>query len=211
MSFLPDSFKKMRLCRGCMCENENLNPLFANEIDQLFEILTSIKIAKNDGLPKLLCTNCMEKLIEHNKFRLLCISSNVILKKRLDLIEREKFFVSAEITPKRKSFVVESASIINADETNTEKECKINCVNRNNDYNDIEFKPAIKTENDVKDDINFLPENCLVNNDNNHAKLNNGNHIPKINSKSMLADFDYLTGNWQPCILLRKISTDINQ
>lgn len=237
MSFLPESFKTMRLCRGCLSTDENnLQPLFGHGKEELFQRLTAIQISIDDGLPTLLCTNCMKILNEHNTFRLLCISSNVILQNRLKLIAREKSFmleIESPLQHKLPKIARETvaATAVAADENAAppppmfkNKRHKSSVQKPKSEpltsgiVNYVEFTPAVvpPSSNCIRTGgINdyVLPANNL--NDNTINLMAEQSRTPKkINEspkkQSLSIGFNHITEEWQPCVLLRKISANID-
>lgn len=232
MSFLPESFKTMRLCRGCLSTENDLQPLFVNGTEELFQRLTSIQISADDGLPTLLCANCVKILNEHNTFRLLCISSNVILQKRLKLIAREKsFMLEIESSPQPKPKVAPIVATVAAvaDEnappvppsmkkkrhrTKRKRKSKQLASNGTAAVNYVEFQAATMCP----------PSNGIANEATNSFENSSDNAINLIAEQSRTPNkmkessqrqplsigFNHITEEWQPCVLIRKISANID-
>ncbi|XP_050501833.1 zinc finger protein 852-like [Diabrotica virgifera virgifera] len=80
-----------KICRCCMCENENMHNMFEkkneeNEEDSstlLSDMLVacaSIEVSSGDGLPTSLCRGCEDKLKSAYEFRKLCQKSDTTLR-----------------------------------------------------------------------------------------------------------------------------------
>lgn len=77
--------KSDNICRGCMISSSNvLQPLFVNNIAELFYSITSLNISHDDGLPNSLCLTCMSRLEDCNRFKNQCTQSDVLLRKIKD-------------------------------------------------------------------------------------------------------------------------------
>lgn len=74
--------KSENICRGCMISSsKSLQPLFVNNIADLFYSFTSLKISHDDGLPNSLCLTCIQRLEDCNKFKNQCTQSDILLRK----------------------------------------------------------------------------------------------------------------------------------
>lgn len=74
--------KSDSICRGCMISSSTeLQPLFVNNIAELFYSITSLKISHDDGLPNSLCITCIQRLEDCNRFKNQCTQSDVLLRK----------------------------------------------------------------------------------------------------------------------------------
>ncbi|XP_057665944.1 zinc finger protein 420-like isoform X1 [Diorhabda carinulata] len=80
-----------KICRCCMCENENMLNMFEQKSEDEAEDSTtllsdmlvacaSIEVSSGDGLPNKLCKGCEEKLKSAYEFRKLCQKSDSTLK-----------------------------------------------------------------------------------------------------------------------------------
>lgn len=84
--------KSDNICRGCMNSSSNvLQPLFVNNIAELFYSITSLKISHDDGLPNSLCLTCMSRLEDCNRFKTQCTQSDVLLRKIKDKETESEF------------------------------------------------------------------------------------------------------------------------
>lgn len=74
--------KTDNLCRGCMISSsKELQSLFVNNIAELFYSITSLKISHDDGLPNSLCSTCLNRLEDCNRFKNQCTLSDSLLRK----------------------------------------------------------------------------------------------------------------------------------
>lgn len=77
-----------RVCRICLTESTNLSPIFCSnqevvqfsEISQKIQICGSIEIQEQDGLPSLICNDCIFKSSIAHEFRQLCQHSDARLR-----------------------------------------------------------------------------------------------------------------------------------
>lgn len=75
-----------RVCRVCLSEGTNLSPIFqGNEtessgLSQKIQTCGSIEIHEEDGLPALICDNCIYKASVAYEFRQLCQHSDTRLR-----------------------------------------------------------------------------------------------------------------------------------
>ncbi|XP_044733483.1 uncharacterized zinc finger protein CG2678-like [Chrysoperla carnea] len=56
-----------KICRTCVAEKDNLQAIF--NVTDMLKVCTSIQVTKNDGLPELICSECIEKLNNAFEFR----------------------------------------------------------------------------------------------------------------------------------------------
>lgn len=116
-----------KLCRGCLSCNANfLQPLFDNNLDELFRSVTSLDISEYDGLPQYVCVCCANRLFEYNNFKMQCLSSDVELKTRL----------SAALTSENAPCVI--------DLTDNEEQLDKNEQNKSKSDTDISRYPSLK-------------------------------------------------------------------
>lgn len=76
-----------RVCRICLTESTNLSSIFCSnqevqfpEISQKIQICGSIDIQEQDGLPSLICNDCIFKASIAHEFRQLCQHSDARLR-----------------------------------------------------------------------------------------------------------------------------------
>ena len=77
-----------RICRICLAESTNMSPIFCSdqEVDhfsglpQKIEICGSIEVQEQDGLPSLICNDCIFKASVAHEFRQLCQHSDTRLR-----------------------------------------------------------------------------------------------------------------------------------
>ncbi|CAH1100518.1 unnamed protein product [Psylliodes chrysocephalus] len=93
-----------KICRCCMCENEDMQNMFEknNEegahdsntlLSEMLVLVASIEVVSGDGLPSNLCKGCNEKLKSAYEFRKLCQKSDTTLR---DLTQDNKSNVRQE-------------------------------------------------------------------------------------------------------------------
>lgn len=80
--------KSDNICRGCMISSSKaLQPLFVNNIADLFYSITSLKISHDDGLPNSLCVSCLSRLEDCSKFKNQCTQSDILFRKNKENVD----------------------------------------------------------------------------------------------------------------------------
>ncbi|CAG9865144.1 unnamed protein product [Phyllotreta striolata] len=80
-----------KICRCCMCENEDMQNMFEKKSDEgtddcnallsdMLAACASVEVSSGDGLPSNLCKNCEEKLKSAYEFRRLCQKTDTTLR-----------------------------------------------------------------------------------------------------------------------------------
>lgn len=130
----------MNFCRACMCViSTKLQPLFSTQnVPDLFQSLTNLKISQDDGLPTKICLDCIEKLREYNVFKIQCIRSHTLFK-----------------------FKLESNKSTKKDHTKTNTVLDLDSIK----FESIKLETiqSIKIEDDEREDFEFSDEKSFVN------------------------------------------------
>ncbi|KAJ6632862.1 hypothetical protein Bhyg_16697, partial [Pseudolycoriella hygida] len=86
---LASSGGKGGTCRACTLFYDTSRMIFLFESDtnlaEMFWKCTSLETSDADGLPKHICLNCHNDLINYNKFRLLCASSDTYFRRNINI------------------------------------------------------------------------------------------------------------------------------
>lgn len=76
------------ICRACLTTNSNeMLSFLTNNLAELYESLTSLKIEIDDVFPSVICQKCKENLEYFHDFKMICIRSYKELESRLKLKE----------------------------------------------------------------------------------------------------------------------------
>lgn len=78
-----------KICRGCLEENGIYTSIFSKEYammpSEMLSATTSLKISENDGLPGVLCSNCIYRLSVSYHFKQQCENSDLRMRQYLGI------------------------------------------------------------------------------------------------------------------------------
>ncbi|XP_055711524.1 uncharacterized protein LOC129806777 [Phlebotomus papatasi] len=88
-------------CRACQTKTEeDVQKIFiftTVKLPEIFKETTSLDIQENDGLPKVLCCSCYDRLLEAYNFRKMCSAAALHFQKILSMGVPEEKYVSSEV------------------------------------------------------------------------------------------------------------------
>ncbi|XP_055710244.1 zinc finger protein OZF-like [Phlebotomus papatasi] len=82
-------------CRACQIKTQEESQIFifaTNNLPSIYQETTSLDIQENDGLPKVLCSTCYDRLLEAYNFRKMCSAAVLYFRKILSMdVPEEKY------------------------------------------------------------------------------------------------------------------------
>ncbi|XP_055710230.1 zinc finger protein OZF-like [Phlebotomus papatasi] len=98
-----ECFKIANNCRACQIktEEESQRIFIFNtvKLPDIFKETTSLDINENDGLPKVLCSTCYDRLLEAYNFRKMCSAAVLYFQKILSMdVPEEKYTATENLT-----------------------------------------------------------------------------------------------------------------
>lgn len=67
------------ICRCCLQNKGQMKPLYGFSLDEMLRSLTDLEVEPNDGLPELVCFQCVLQLSRAFRFKAQCQKSNTIM------------------------------------------------------------------------------------------------------------------------------------
>ncbi|XP_075990036.1 uncharacterized protein LOC142985635 [Anticarsia gemmatalis] len=100
-----------KVCRICLTMDSKLLPIEITKLKEAYENLTNITITDSDRLPQMLCTECAQRLLNSNEFKLKSLRANSVLNEMLEkqyhltinsikTINRDKYKLTSSLTIK---------------------------------------------------------------------------------------------------------------
>ncbi|XP_055842068.1 zinc finger protein OZF-like [Episyrphus balteatus] len=74
-----ETYQLDKICRCCLQSNGQMKPLYGFSLDEMLRSLVGIKVEPNDGLPELICFQCVLQLSRAFRFKTQCQKSNTTI------------------------------------------------------------------------------------------------------------------------------------
>ncbi|XP_055710217.1 gastrula zinc finger protein XlCGF26.1-like [Phlebotomus papatasi] len=155
-------------CRACQIntqeESEKIFIFTTAKLPDVFKETTSLDIHENDGLPKVLCCSCYDRLLDAYNFRKMCSSAALHFQKILSMDVPEEKYTSPETTDVHLTDNIQIKTEPDSDAPNSplrnDQNCPPDSDDTATDISDmlsIEEKPldVIKTDPNDSDSLTF--------------------------------------------------------
>ncbi|XP_035457093.2 zinc finger protein 879-like [Spodoptera frugiperda] len=176
----------LKVCRICLDMDSKLVPLRSYQLEQAFENVTGLSLCTEDRLPQKLCTECVHRLLNCDKFRLKSLRSNALL---LEVIRKQNYLTEENIKSiNRRNNQLTTNLVTTHFETNhcdfyieytepppiiEEKQCDIQIKEENEIFLSEEVHEKADLDDTLFEDKEFSDKDFSLDNDNNYSTDDN--------------------------------------